>query len=158
MNGTILAFTGVLVVVAVLTKVLGCGLGAKLCKYKNYQCARIGVGMISRGEVALIVADKGASLGLMGSVFLGPVVIVVVITTIITPILLKFVFRYGPKEPAAAENWWKIMNSWSATVWEKKNRKFRIREIRAESSWNGGYHEKESSKIWRKFTGERRAV
>lgn len=97
MNGTILAFTGVLVVVAVLTKVLGCGLGAKLCKYKNYQCARIGVGMISRGEVALIVADKGASLGLMGSVFLGPVVIVVVITTIITPILLKFVFRYGPK-------------------------------------------------------------
>lgn len=53
--------------------------------------------MISRGEVALIVADKGASLGLMGSVFLGPVVIVVVITTIITPILLKFVFRYGPK-------------------------------------------------------------
>ena len=97
MNGTILAFTGVLVVVAVITKVLGCGLGAKLCKYKNYQCARIGVGMISRGEVALIVADKGASLGLMGSVFLGPVVIVVVITTIITPILLKFVFRYGPK-------------------------------------------------------------
>ena len=44
----------------------------------------------------MIVADKGASLGLMGSVFLGPV-IVVVITTIITPILLKFVFRYGPK-------------------------------------------------------------
>ena len=97
MDGTILAFTGVLVVVAILTKVVGCGLGAKMCKYKNYQCARIGVGMISRGEVALIVADKGASLGLMGSVFLGPVVIVVVITTIITPILLKFVFRYGPK-------------------------------------------------------------
>jgi len=53
--------------------------------------------MISRGEVALIVADKGSALGLMGSSFLGPVVIVVVITTIITPILLKFVFRFGPK-------------------------------------------------------------
>lgn len=96
MSGKVVAFTVVLVIVAVLTKVLGCGLGAKMCGYKNYQCARIGVGMISRGEVALIVADKGSALGLMGSSFLGPVVIVVVITTIITPILLKFVFRFGP--------------------------------------------------------------
>lgn len=52
--------------------------------------------MISRGEVALIVASKGAQLGLLGSAFLGPVVVVVVITTIITPILLKPVFRRGP--------------------------------------------------------------
>ena len=89
MNGKVVGFTVVLVIVAVLTKVLGCGLGAKVCGYKNYQCARIGVGMISRGEVALIVADKGSALGLMG--------IVVVLTTIITPILLKFVFRFGPK-------------------------------------------------------------
>lgn len=96
MNGMVVGFTVILVIVAVLTKILGCSLGAKLCKYKNYQCARIGVGMVSRGEVALIVADKGSSLGLMGSGFLGPVVIVVVITTIITPILLKIVFRFGP--------------------------------------------------------------
>ena len=61
--------------------------------------------MISRGEVALIVASKGSSLGLMGSTFLGPVIIVVVITTIITPILLKIVFRPGtkPTEPVAAD-------------------------------------------------------
>ncbi|NCB91512.1 MAG: cation:proton antiporter [Clostridia bacterium] len=102
MNGTIIGFTVALVVVAVLTKIVGCGLGAKLCKYKNYQCARIGVGMISRGEVALIVADKGSSLGLMGTNFLGPVVIVVVITTIITPILLKFVFKFGPNGTTGA--------------------------------------------------------
>ena len=88
MTGTIIAFTVVLVIVAVLTKVIGCGLGAKVCGYKPYQCKRIGVGMISRGEVALIVASKGAALGMMGSAFMGPVVIVVVITTIITPILL----------------------------------------------------------------------
>ena len=81
---------------AIFTKVIGCGLGAKLCGYKNYQSIRIGVGMISRGEVALIVASKGQQLGLLGSNFLGPVVIVVVITTIITPILLKPVFRLGP--------------------------------------------------------------
>ena len=92
MTGTIIAFTVVLVIVAVLTKVIGCGLGAKVCGYKPYQCKRIGVGMISRGEVA----SKGAALGMMGSAFMGPVVIVVVITTIITPILLKIVFKKGP--------------------------------------------------------------
>ena len=96
MNGKVVGFTVVLVIVAVLTKVLGCGLGAKVCGYKNYQCARIGVGMISRGEVALIVASKGESLGMMSTAVMGPVVIVVVITTIITPILLKIVFKKGP--------------------------------------------------------------
>lgn len=104
MNGTIIAFAVVLVLVAILTKIVGCGLGAKLCHYENYQCMRIGVGMISRGEVALIVASKGAALGLMGSNILGPVVIVVVITTIITPILLKAVFRKGAPVISIAQN------------------------------------------------------
>lgn len=96
MTGPIIAFTVVLVIVAVLTKVIGCGFGAKICGYKPYQYRRIGVGMISRGEVALIVASKGAALGMLGSAFMGPVVVVVVITTIITPILLKIVFKKGP--------------------------------------------------------------
>ena len=96
MNTNIIIFSIILVIVAILTKVIGCGLGAKLCGYKNYQCMRIGVGMISRGEVALIVASKGAAIGLLGSNFLGPVVLVVIITTIITPILLKPVFKKGP--------------------------------------------------------------
>ena len=52
--------------------------------------------MISRGEVALIVASKGQALGLIGSNFLGPIIIVVVLTTIITPMLLKPVFKLGP--------------------------------------------------------------
>ena len=69
--------------------------GAKICHYKNYQAKRIGIGMISRGEVALIVASKGAALGLLGSAFLGPIIIVVVITTIITPVFLKVVFAPG---------------------------------------------------------------
>lgn len=96
MNLNVVIFAVALVIVAVLTKVVGCGLGAKMCHYQNYQCMRIGVGMISRGEVALIVASKGTALGLMGTSFLGPVVLVVVITTIITPILLKVVFKKGP--------------------------------------------------------------
>lgn len=95
MSGAIIGFAVVLTIVAILTKVVGCGLGARMCRYKNYQAKRIGVGMISRGEVALIVASKGSSLGLLGTAFLGPVIIVVVITTIITPVFLKVVFRPG---------------------------------------------------------------
>lgn len=93
MNATIIIFATVLTIVAVLTKIGGCGLGAKLCKYSNKDCTRIGVGMISRGEVALIVASKGAAVGLLGSNFLAPIVIVVLITTIITPVLLKIVYK-----------------------------------------------------------------
>lgn len=103
MSPMIIWFSVVLVIVAVLTKVIGCGLGAKICHYKNYQAIRIGVGMISRGEVALIVAGKGESLGLIGSDFLGPIVLVVVVTTIITPILLKPVFKLGPTTIAFSE-------------------------------------------------------
>ncbi|MFR6279304.1 MAG: cation:proton antiporter, partial [Acutalibacter sp.] len=103
MTPAIIWFSVLLIVVAVLTKVVGCGLGAKLCHYQNYQAARIGVGMISRGEVALIVASKGMALGLMGNNFLGPVILMVVATTIVTPILLKFVFRWGPANTPPVE-------------------------------------------------------
>ena len=89
MGPAIIAFAAVITIVALLTKIIGCGLGAKVCGYKNYQALRIGVGMISRGEVALIVASKGAAVGLMSNNIMGPIIIVVVITTIITPILLK---------------------------------------------------------------------
>ncbi len=102
MTGSILAFTIALVVVAVLTKLVGCGVGARLTGYTNAQSLRIGTGMVSRGEVALIVASKGAALGLVGSAFFGPIVVAVVITTIITPILLKIVFKSGPA-PVAFE-------------------------------------------------------
>ena len=93
MSMSIVIFSVVLCIVAVLTKVVGCGLGAKFCKFKNKDCLRIGVGMVSRGEVALIVASKGAAVGLMNDKYFGPIVIMVVITTIITPILLKFVYK-----------------------------------------------------------------
>ena len=69
-----------------------------MCKYKKSEALQIGVGMISRGEVALIVASKGAAVGLMKAVFFGPIIIMVVVTTIITPILLKLVFGKKPQE------------------------------------------------------------
>lgn len=93
MTGKIALFAVLLVIVALLSKVIGCGLGAKLCKYSNKECVQIGVGMISRGEVALIVANKGIACGLMSTVLFGPIVIMVIVTTIVTPILLKIVFK-----------------------------------------------------------------
>lgn len=67
--------------------------GRKMTKFTNRESLQIGVGMISRGEVALIVANKGLPLGLIDAVYFGPIIIMVVVTTIITPILLKLVFR-----------------------------------------------------------------
>ena len=97
MTKTIFIFSILLLLVAILSKVLGCALGAKLCKYSNREAIQIGTGMISRGEVALIVANKGIAMGLMLPEFLAPVVIVVVVTTIVTPILLKVVFNNKSK-------------------------------------------------------------
>lgn len=93
MNFLIIMFAVILLLVAIVTKVVGCGLGAKMCGFSNKESIQVGVGMISRGEVALIVATKGAAIGLMSDAIFGPVVIMVVATTIITPILLKIVFK-----------------------------------------------------------------
>ena len=102
--GPVIALYAVgLAIIAILTKIIGCGLGAKACGYKDYQCLRIGVGMISRGEVALIVANKGIEAGLMSSSVVAPVIIVVIVTTIITPIILKPVFmKKGPNADVVA--------------------------------------------------------
>lgn len=93
MSGKIVIFAVLLCLVAVASKVIGCGLGAKAMKYSNQECLQIGVGMVSRGEVALIVASKGMAVGLMTQELYGPIIITVVITTIVTPILLKVAFR-----------------------------------------------------------------
>lgn len=97
MNNKMIIFTVLLLLIAIVTKIFGCALGAKLCKYGNREALQIGTGMVSRGEVALIVASKGIAVGLMNPKFLAPVVIVVVVTTIMTPILLKFIFKNDDK-------------------------------------------------------------
>ncbi|MBM6925775.1 cation:proton antiporter [Pseudoflavonifractor phocaeensis] len=98
MSGAIILFSVLLVLWAVVSKVIGCGLGSKLCGYNGQDSLRIGVGMISRGEVALIVANNGIAAGLMPEVFFGPVVLMVIATTILTPILLKLVYRGKEKD------------------------------------------------------------
>lgn len=89
----VITFGITITIVAILSKIIGCGLGAKLCGMPNGTSIRIGVGMISRGEVALIIAAKGISMGILGETVFTPIIIMVIITTVITPILLKIVYR-----------------------------------------------------------------
>ncbi|MCR4611383.1 MAG: cation:proton antiporter, partial [Lachnospiraceae bacterium] len=93
MSGQLWLFAVVLTIVAIISKLVGCGLGAKACKFNWKESMQIGVGMISRGEVALIVASKGQQVGLIDEHLFAPIVIMVIVTTLITPILLKIVFK-----------------------------------------------------------------
>ena len=89
MNANIWIFSAILLVIAILTKVVGCGIGAKFCKCTGKEALQIGIGMVSRGEVALIVAQKGYQCGMLDDVLFAPIVVVVIVTTLLTPILLK---------------------------------------------------------------------
>ena len=91
MSQELILFTLASLIVAILSKIVGCGLGAKICGFSNMDSLAIGVGMISRGEVALIVAQKGEQAGLISSTLFPAIVLVVIVTTLITPILLKAV-------------------------------------------------------------------
>lgn len=94
MTFTVVLFAIVLTIVAVISKIIGCGLGCKLFDYTNREALQVGIGMVSRGEVALIVANKGFSAGLIGTSVLAPILIVVIATTILSPILLKMSYTY----------------------------------------------------------------
>ncbi len=95
LNGTLILFAVVLTVVAILTKIIGCGLGARIMGFKAYDSLGIGLGMVSRGEVALIVAQKGSMAGLIAGNMFPAVVLMVIVTTLVTPLLLKV----GMKRP-----------------------------------------------------------
>lgn len=94
MTPMIILFAVILTIVAVLSKIVGCGLGCKLFNYSNRESLQVGFGMVSRGEVALIVANKGFSAGLINTTVLAPILIVVIATTILSPILLKMSYNY----------------------------------------------------------------
>lgn len=100
MNASIWIFSILLLVIAILTKIVGCGLGAKVCGCTGKEALQIGIGMISRGEVALIVAQKGYASGMLDNVLFAPIVLVVIVTTLLTPILLKFVMKDGETQAA----------------------------------------------------------
>ncbi|EJQ52330.1 cation:proton antiporter [Bacillus hominis] len=87
-----------LTVIAVFTKLIGCGFGARMTGFDAKSSAIIGAGMVSRGEVALIIAGTGLSSGLLAQDYFTAIVIVVILTTMITPPMLKYTF--GAKDKA----------------------------------------------------------
>lgn len=108
MDAMIVIFTAMLVIVGIGSKLIGCGLGAKLFGFKGRQCVQIGCGMACRGEVALIVANKGMAMNIVNPIFFGPIIILVVCCAVFTPILLKIAFKgesayEGMEESALAE-------------------------------------------------------
>ena len=104
MTGSLVLFSILLLLISVATKIVGCGLGAKLCHFTGKESLQVGVGMVCRGEVALIVANRGLELGVLSGTLMAPVIITVVGGTILTPILLKLVFRHDGQPASAADS------------------------------------------------------
>lgn len=93
MSWQFVVFAVLLVFVAIFSKLVGCGLGAKAFGFSWRESVQVGLGMACRGEVALIVANRGAAMGLMPEAYFGPVIIMVVCCAVFTPIALKLAFR-----------------------------------------------------------------
>ncbi|PJF21207.1 MAG: cation:proton antiporter, partial [Phototrophicales bacterium] len=90
-----LPFTIGLLLVAVSSKVIGCGLGAKLGGFNNFESLRVGVCMISRGEVGLIIAALGITSGVYqtSDPLFAALFMVILLTTVLTPVLVRWVFK-----------------------------------------------------------------
>lgn len=95
---SILWFSIAFVIVGLLTKIIGCGLMGKLCRFNNKDSLKIGIGMMTRGEVALIVAQKGLDAGILDQKYFAAVILLIIISSISTPILLKLLYRGEPVE------------------------------------------------------------
>lgn len=91
-----LIFLLAVLLIAIISKVLGCGLGARVGGYTWLESYQLGNGMVSRGEVGLIIASIGASTGLINTIVLTDIVILILLTTLITPLLLKLCFTNPP--------------------------------------------------------------
>jgi Kef-type K+ transport system membrane component KefB len=94
-------FVLVIVLVAILTKIAGCGLGARMTGFTRPAALRVGLGMISRGEVGLIIALIGRDAGLLSTNAYATMVIMVLVTTMVTPLFLRVSFP--PAAPNATE-------------------------------------------------------
>lgn len=88
----ILIFSIAFVLVGLVSKIIGCGIAARLCRFKSLDSLKIGVGMMTRGEVALIVSQKGLSAGLLTPVYFTSVILLIIVSSIATPIILKVLY------------------------------------------------------------------
>lgn len=93
MTWGLLAFSVAFVLVALVGKIIGCGLAAKVTRHTWKESLICGVGMMTRGEVALIVAQKGLDAGLITAEDFTPVILLIITSSVIVPILLKVLFK-----------------------------------------------------------------
>ncbi len=93
MNPTLMLFSISFVVVALLAKIIGCGSVSKLCRFSWNDSLKIGIGMMTRGEVALITAQKGLNAGLITSDYFTAVILMILVSSILAPILLKILYK-----------------------------------------------------------------
>lgn len=91
-TGGIILFAVAFVIVALMCKIIGCGFIARVCGYKGRDALKIGVGMMTRGEVALIVSQKGLSVGMLSSVYFTAVILLIIVSSVLTPVLLKVLY------------------------------------------------------------------
>lgn len=97
-TGGILLFAVGFVIIGLISKIVGCGLMARICRFKGKDALKIGVGMMTRGEVALIVAQKGLSMNLIDPVYFTAVILLIIVSSISTPIVLKFLYSRDKEE------------------------------------------------------------
>ena len=90
------------VAVALLSKIIGCGMVSKCFGYRWADCLKIGIGMMTRGEVALIITNKGLGLGIIDSSYFTAVILLIIVSSIVTPVLLKLLFNKYPEVPEKA--------------------------------------------------------
>lgn len=101
---SILIFAVMFVIVALITKIIGCGLVSKLCKFNLNDSLKIGVGMMIRGEVALIVSQKGLDVGLLDPVYFTAVILMIIISSISAPLILKYLYSIDKNINSAIHN------------------------------------------------------
>ncbi|MFT9496676.1 cation:proton antiporter [Anaerosolibacter sp.] len=102
--GHALGFGVLLLVLGIIGKIAGCGLGAKLTGFSNRHSLQIGIGMIPRAEVAIIIANLGLQMKIIGSDEFTSVILLVIVTTLMTPSLLKMAFKEEKKGLAVQGN------------------------------------------------------
>ena len=93
MTTTLLFFSIAFVFVACMSKIIGCGLISKACRFNWNDSLKIGIGMMTRGEVALITAQKGLAAGLVTSDYFTAVILMILVSSILAPVLLKILYK-----------------------------------------------------------------
>lgn len=104
MNGILLLFSICFVIVGLVGKIIGCGLCARIMRFSGRDSMKIGIGMMARGEVALITAQKGLAAGLLTSDYFTAVILLILASSIITPVMLKRQYKKEAEAVAISEN------------------------------------------------------